>query len=182
MNARPLALPEVLLVEPTVFADARGAFFESYNARAFSALVGREVSFVQDNHSVSGPGVLRGLHCQVAPFAQAKLVRVVAGEIFDVAVDLRRSSPTYGQWAGARLSAANRLQLYIPEGFAHGFVVIGPGAEVLYKATTFYEPAAERTLRWDDPAIGIDWPLTGAPVLSARDADAEPLGNAVIFE
>ncbi len=181
MKAIPTSLPGVLVIEPAVFGDARGAFFESWNRRAFSNLVGREVDFVQDNHSVSGRGVLRGLHYQLDPRAQGKLVRVVAGEVFDVAVDLRRSSPTFGRWAGERLSAANRRMMWIPEGFAHGFLVLSGTAEFLYKTSDYYAPEQERTLLWNDPAIGVAWPLDGAPILKAKDAAGTPLSAAESF-
>ena len=180
MQAMPTALPGVLLLEPRVFGDDRGHFFESYNARVFSAAVGREVVFVQDNQSRSVRGVLRGLHYQVRQ-PQGKLVRVLAGEIFDVVVDLRRSASTFGRWAGFRLSAANRHQLWIPEGYAHGFLAVSEEAEVLYKTTDFYAPADERCVAWNDPAIGIEWPLTGVPTLSPKDASAPRLAEAETF-
>jgi dTDP-4-dehydrorhamnose 3,5-epimerase len=180
VKAIPTAIADVLLIEPAVFGDARGAFFESWNRRAFSALVGREVEFVQDNHSISARNVLRGLHYQVSK-PQGKLVRVVAGEVFDAAVDLRRSSPTFGKWAGARLSADNRRMMWIPEGFAHGFLVLSERAEFLYKTTNYYAPEHERTLLWNDPAIGVAWPVEGAPVLKPKDADGTPLASAETF-
>ena len=180
MEVLATALPGVLVLEPRVFGDARGHFFESYNARDFSAAVGREVAFVQDNQSRSAQGVLRGLHYQVRQ-PQGKLVRVLAGEIFDVAVDVRRSSPTFGQWACAVLSAENRRQLWIPEGYAHGFLVLSELADVLYKTTDFYAPAHERCVAWNDPAIGIRWPLEDSPLLSARDAAAPLLADAETF-
>lgn len=181
MKATPTAIPEVLVVEPRVFGDERGFFFESWNERAFSGLVGRDVRFVQDNHSSSSRGVLRGLHYQVAPHPQGKLVRVTLGEVFDVAVDLRRASPTFGRWVGERLSAENRRMLWIPEGFAHGFLVLSERAEFLYKATDYYSPGHERALAWNDPAVGIDWPLDAEPVLKARDASAPRLDRAETF-
>ena len=181
MKAIPTAIADVLVIEPTVFGDARGAFFESWNRRAFAELVGREVEFVQDNHSASTRGVLRGLHYQLAPRAQGKLVRVVAGEVFDVAVDLRRSSPTFGRWVGERLSAGNRRMMWIPEGFAHGFVVLSESADFLYKTTDYYAPTHERTLLWNDPAVGVAWPLEGAPVLKPKDAAGAPLAGAETF-
>lgn len=163
-------LPGLVLFEPTVFDDDRGAFFESFNAARFREATGLEVDFVQDNHSVSGEGVLRGLHYQVAPHAQGKLVRVVAGAVFDVAVDIRPDSGTFGRWAGLELSAANRRQLWIPPGFAHGFLALKDRTEFLYKVTAPWHRDSERTLSWDDPAIGIDWPLGGRrPVLSEKD-------------
>jgi len=173
-------LPGVLILEPRVFADERGFFFESFNARTFHQVTGVDCSFVQDNHSRSQRGVLRGLHYQVQQ-AQGKLIRVIAGEVYDVAVDIRRGSPTFGQWNGVRLSAENKRQLWLPEGFAHGFLVLSEFAELLYKATDYYAPAHERCIRWDDPTLAIAWPLAGPPLLSAKDraglalADAEPL-------
>jgi dTDP-4-dehydrorhamnose 3,5-epimerase len=181
VKAIPTAIADVLVIEPAVFGDARGAFFESWNQRGFSQLVGREVVFVQDNHSASTRGVLRGLHYQIAPRAQGKLVRVVAGEVFDVAVDLRRSSPTFGRWVGERLSAGNRRMMWIPEGFAHGFVVISETADFLYKTTDYYAPTHERTLLWNDPAVGVAWPLEGEPVLKPKDAAGTPLAAAETF-
>ena len=180
MKAIATAIPEVLVLEPVVFGDVRGAFFESWNRRAFAALVGRDVDFVQDNHSSSARGVLRGLHYQVRQ-AQGKLVRVIAGEVFDVAVDLRRSSKTFGRWVGERLSAANRRIMWIPEGFAHGFLVLSEDAEFLYKTTDYYAPEHERTLLWNDPALGIAWPLSGEPVLKGKDAAGLPLARAETF-
>ena len=175
------ALPEVLLVKPQVFEDARGFFFESFNRRDWLAATGIDCRFVQDNHSRSTRGVLRGLHYQLPPAAQSKLVRVVAGEIYDVAVDLRRSSATFGQWVGHRLSAENRLQMWIPEGFAHGFLVLSETAEFLYKVTDYYAPQQERVIRWDDPALQIAWPGGVAPILSARDAAAPLLQGTDCF-
>ena len=180
MKAIATAIPDVLVIEPAVFGDARGFFFESWNARALAKLVGREVQFVQDNHSASGRGVLRGLHYQVQQ-SQGKLVRVVAGEVFDVAVDLRRSSPTFGRWVGEYLSAQNRRMMWVPEGFAHGFLVTSDAAEFLYKTTDYYAPEHERTLLWNDPAIAIAWPLDGAPVLKPKDAAGTPLAAAQSF-
>ena len=164
-----------------MFGDARGAFFESWNRRAFSELVGRDVDFVQDNHSISARNVLRGLHYQLDPRAQGKLVRVVAGEVFDVAVDLRRSSPTFGRWTGERLSASNRRMMWIPEGFAHGFLVLSETAEFLYKTSDYYAPGQERTLLWNDAAVGVEWPLDGAPVLKPKDAAGTPLAAVDTF-
>jgi len=179
MKATPTALPEVLLIEPRVFGDARGFFFESYNRRALTAVgVGEE--FVQDNHSRSARGVLRGLHYQVQ-HAQGKLVRVTEGEVFDVVVDLRRSSPTFARSVGVNLSAENRRMLWIPPGFAHGFLVLSDVAEFLYKTTDYWYPEFERTLLWNDPALGIDWPLTGAPMLAAKDSAGTPLAQAEAY-
>lgn len=170
------ALPGALIIEPKVFGDDRGFFLESWNAAAFRAL-GLDLTFVQDNHSRSARGVLRGLHFQ-NPHPQGKLVRVVAGRAWDVAVDLRRSSPHFGQWAGVELSAANKRMFWVPEGFAHGFVALEDGTDFLYKCTALYEPAHEHALAWDDPAVGIDWPLEGiTPLLSAKDQAAKPLSQ-----
>ncbi|KTS92661.1 dTDP-4-dehydrorhamnose 3,5-epimerase [Pseudomonas parafulva] len=168
MNVIPTTLPEVLIIEPKVFGDSRGFFFESFNAREFARLTGAKVEFVQDNHSRSGRGVLRGLHYQVAN-TQGKLVRVVQGEIRDVAVDVRRHSPTFGQWVAVHLSAENHRQLWIPAGFAHGFAVMGDSAEFLYKTTDYYNPQADRCIRWNDPTLAIDWGLQQPPVLSDKD-------------
>lgn len=167
------AIPDVLVLEPRVFTDDRGSFFESYNERAFTAAVGRDVRFVQDNHSRSLRGVLRGLHYQVRQ-PQGKLVRAVQGVVFDVAVDIRPESPTVGRWVGVELSAENRRQLWIPPGLAHGFVVRSEIAEVLYKVTAYYAPEHERCIRWDDPVLAIDWGLTEPPRLSPKDARGEP--------
>lgn len=180
MKATPLAISDVVLFEPKVFGDPRGFFFESFNQRAFEEVVGRSVHFVQDNHSRSTRGVLRGLHYQVQQ-PQGKLVRVVQGEVFDVAVDIRRDSATFGQWVGAFLSAENKHQLWVPEGFAHGFVVLTDTAEFLYKTTDFYAPSHERCIRWDDPALGIDWPINEPPALSAKDAQGALLAQAEVF-
>jgi dTDP-4-dehydrorhamnose 3,5-epimerase len=180
MKALPTALDGLLVVEPTIFGDDRGLFYESWNRRDFNALVGRDVDFVQDNYSRSVRGVLRGLHYQVKR-PQGKLVRVISGEVFDVAVDLRRSSPTFGRWAGETLSGENRRMLWIPEGFAHGFVVLSDSAEFLYKATDYYAPEHERTLLWNDPALGIAWPLEGPPILKAKDAAAARFADAETF-
>jgi dTDP-4-dehydrorhamnose 3,5-epimerase len=166
-------LPEVLVLEPKVFGDERGFFLESFNQRAFDAAVGYPVTFVQDNHSRSARGVLRGLHYQLPPHAQGKLVRVTAGRVFDVAVDMRRSSPQYGRWAGVELSGENHRQMWVPPGFAHGFLVLSDSADFLYKTTDYYAPTAEASVRWDDPDLAIPWPLDGqAPTLSAKDAVA----------
>lgn len=174
------AIPGVLILDPKVFGDARGFFFESFNARDFANATGLNVEFVQDNHSKSTRGVLRGLHYQIE-HAQGKLVRVVHGEVFDVAVDLRRSSPTFGRWVGERLSAENHKQLWLPPGFAHGFVVLSESAEFLYKTTDYWYPEYERSLRWNDPAIGIDWPIDTQPLLAPKDAAAKPLAEAECF-
>ncbi len=170
MKATPCKITGVFLIEPKVFGDERGFFYESFNARAFNEATGREWTFVQDNHSKSSKGVLRGLHYQTIQ-PQGKLVRVVAGEVFDVAVDIRKDSPTYGQWVGEILSAANNRQLWVPPGLAHGFVVLSDTAEFLYKTTDFYAPAHERCIAWNDPTLAIAWPEMGmAPILSAKDA------------
>lgn len=176
MKVTPMAIADVLLLEPKVHGDARGFFLEAWNRRAFAQAVGRDVEFVQDNHSSSARHVLRGLHYQVVR-PQAKLVRVVEGEVFDVAVDLRRSSPTFGRWIGERLSAQNHRMMWIPEGFAHGFLVLSERAQFLYKTGDYYAPEGDRSLRWNDPSVGIVWPIAGEPVLSAKDAQA-PLFDA----
>jgi len=180
MKATPLAIPEVILIEPKVFGDDRGFFFESFNQAKFEAAIGRQVTFVQDNHSRSVKNVLRGLHYQIQQ-PQGKLVRVVQGEVFDVAVDLRKSSPTFGQWVGEILSAENKRQLWVPEGFAHGFVVLSNTAEFLYKTTDYYAPEHERCIAWNDPAIAIQWPLDDAPALSAKDQQGKLLAAAEHF-
>ena len=180
MKAIATAIPDVLVIEPAVFGDARGFFFESWNQRSFATLVGAEADFVQDNHSASGAGVLRGLHYQVKQ-AQGKLVRVVKGEVFDVVVDLRRSSPTFGKWVGERLSEENHRMMWVPVGFAHGFLVLSERAEFVYKTTDYYAPEHERTLLWNDPAVGVQWPLTGAPLLKPKDATGTPLADAETF-
>ena len=176
MHVTETAIPDVLMIEPKVFGDSRGFFFESWNARAFAA-AGIEASFVQDNHSRSHRGVLRGLHYQIE-HAQGKLVRVIEGEVFDVAVDLRRSSATFGRNIGVALSAANRRMLFIPPGFAHGFLVVSDTAEFLYKTTDYWYPEHERTLLWNDAALGIDWPQGVVPALAAKDAAGVPLASA----
>lgn len=180
MQVIQTALPDVLIIEPKVFGDSRGFFMESYNARRFREVTGLDVDFVQDNHSRSGKGVLRGLHYQIRQ-PQGKLVRVVRGSVFDVAVDLRRNSPAFGKWAGVELSEDNHRQLWIPPGFGHGFLVLSESADFLYKATDYYAPEHERCVRWDDPAVAIAWPLDGEPVLSAKDRDGKPLGEAEVF-
>lgn len=180
MHIIQTAIPDVLILEPKVFGDERGFFFESFNARAFSEATGLNPNFVQDNHSRSQRGVLRGLHYQVQQ-AQGKLVRVSAGEVYDVAVDLRRQSPTFGQWVGAHLSAENKRQMWVPEGFAHGFVVLSEFAEFLYKTTDYYAPAHERCIRWNDPKLAIDWPLQEEPRLSAKDQQGLSFDEAEVF-
>lgn len=182
MHVTATGLPEVLILEPQTFGDDRGFFLESYNRKRFGEAVGRDLDFVQDNHSRSAKGVLRGLHFQLEPKAQGKLIRVVAGAIFDVAVDVRRSSPRFGQWIGVELSVGNRRQLWIPEGFAHGFLTLSDSADVLYKASDFYSPSDERSVIWNDPTIAIDWPLEGEPVLSAKDAGAPLLAAAATYD
>ena len=180
MNATPLAIPEVILFEPKVFGDARGFFFESFNQAKFNAAVGRDVAFVQDNHSRSAKNVLRGLHYQIKQ-PQGKLVRVTQGEVFDVAVDLRKSSPTFGKWVGEVLSAENKRQLWVPEGFGHGFLVLSESAEFLYKTTDYWAPEFERCVAWNDAELGIDWPSQAQPLLSAKDAAGQPLSTAEVF-
>lgn len=179
-QATPTALPEVLILEPKVFGDERGFFFESYNQRDFAQATGLQVTFVQDNHSRSARNVLRGLHYQVQQ-PQGKLVRVVQGEVYDVAVDLRKSSAHFGRWVGVHLSAENKRQLWIPAGFAHGFVVLSDTAEFLYKTTDYYAPAHERCIRWDDPAMDIRWPISAPPILAAKDAAGKLLAEAEVF-
>lgn len=173
MKVTKTAIEGVLIVEPRVFGDERGFFMETFNQKAFDDAIGRHVEFVQDNHSSSTRGVLRGMHYQKPPFAQGKLVRVTRGAVYDVAVDIRPGSETYGQWVGAELTEDNRRQLWIPEGLAHGFLVTSERADFLYKTTNFYAPQAEGALRWNDPDVGIAWPATGAaPTLAAKDASA----------
>lgn len=169
MNVIKTDIPDILIFEPKVFGDDRGFFFESFSQKVFEEAVGRKVEFVQDNHSKSCKGVLRGLHYQLEPYAQGKLVRCVAGEVFDVAVDIRKSSPTFGRWVGVNLSAENKRQLWIPEGFAHGFYVLSNTAEFIYKATNFYEPSAESGIIWYDEKLSIKWPLDGRPLISDKD-------------
>ena len=180
MKVTATAIPDVLVLEPRVFEDNRGFFLESYNQKRFDDAVGRNVHFLQDNHSRSVRHVLRGLHYQIHQ-PQGKLVHVIAGEVFDVAVDLRRSSPTFGKFVSMVLSAANKKQLWIPEGFAHGFLVLSEAAEFLYKTTDYYSPQDERCVIWNDPAIGIDWPKDGEPILSAKDLLGLPLSKAEVF-
>lgn len=180
MQLQTTNIPEVLIFEPKVFGDDRGFFYESFNERRFNELTGLDASFLQDNHSKSAKNVLRGLHYQIRQ-PQGKLVRVVAGEVFDVAVDVRKSSPTFGHWVGVTLSAENKRQLWIPEGFAHGFVVTSESAEFLYKTTDYWAPEFERSILWNDPAIGIDWPITDAPLLSGKDQIGKLLADAEVF-
>jgi dTDP-4-dehydrorhamnose 3,5-epimerase len=178
MKATPLAIPDVILLEPRVFGDDRGFFFESYNRQAFSEAAGVDPDFVQDNHSRSVKGVLRGLHYQLPPKAQGKLVRVVSGEVFDVAVDIRLDSATFGKWVGEVLSADNKRQMWIPPGFAHGFLTLSETAEFIYKTTDYYSPEHERCIRWDDESIGISWPLSVRPVLSVKDMQGSALNGS----
>ncbi len=183
MIVQRLSIPEVILITPKVYGDARGYFYESFNAKRFYELTASDVPFVQDNHSSSVLGTLRGLHYQIAPHGQGKLVRVVEGAVFDVVVDLRRSSPSFGQWTSAILSAENQQQLWIPQGFAHGFLTLTDTAQFLYKTTDYYAPQAERCIAWNDPQIGIDWPsLSVAPVLSAKDQTGMTLSAAECFK
>jgi dTDP-4-dehydrorhamnose 3,5-epimerase len=180
MKVTPLNIPDVLLIEPEIFGDDRGFFFESFNQNKFEAAVGHKINFVQDNHSKSVKGVLRGLHYQLPPKAQGKLVRVIQGEVFDVALDLRQSSPTFGKWVGEILSSDNKKQLWIPEGFAHGFVTLSDSAEFLYKTTDFYSKGHERVIRWDDDAIDILWPMKEVS-LSGKDQIAPSFKDAECF-
>lgn len=181
MKATPLAIPDVVLFEPTVYGDGRGFFFESFNRAQFEQAIGRELNFVQDNHSKSAQNVLRGLHYQIEQ-AQGKLVRVVSGEVFDVAVDIRKNSPTFGHWVGVKLSAENKKQLWVPEGFAHAFMTLSDHAEFLYKATDYWAPQHERCIAWNDPEIAIDWPtVNAAPVLSAKDSAGSALKDADVY-
>lgn len=181
MKTIPTAIPDVLVIEPTVFGDARGFFFESYNREVFRDATGLDVDFVQDNHSKSQRGVLRGLHYQLPPRAQGKLVRVVAGEVFDVAVDIRRTSPTFGQWVSEVLSAENKKQLWIPAGFAHGYCTLSATAEFLYKTTDYYAPEYERCIIWNDARLNIKWPGGITPILSGKDAGAIRFIEAEVF-
>lgn len=180
MDIISFAMPGILEIEPTVFGDDRGFFFESFNQKAFADKAGVECQFVQDNHSRSAQGVLRGLHYQIQQ-PQGKLVRAVVGEVFDVAVDIRRSSPTFSQWVGCLLSAENKKQLWVPPGFAHGFLVLSEVAEVLYKTTDYYAPQHERSILWNDPALAIAWPLSGEPILSPKDQAGQLLKQAEVF-
>lgn len=179
MNVIKTAIPDVLIFEPKVFGDERGFFFESFNHKLFEEAVGYPVTFVQDNHSKSSKGVLRGLHYQLPPHAQGKLVRCVAGEVFDVAVDIRKSSPTFGQWVGVHLSGDNKRQLWIPEGFAHGFLTLSESADFLYKTTSYYKPHSERTILWCDSELNIDWHFDSVPKLSEKDKVALPLSMMI---
>ncbi len=180
MKATRLCIPDVVLLEPRVFGDDRGFFFESFNQQRFKEVIGRNVDFVQDNHSRSAKGVLRGLHYQIQQ-PQGKLVRVTEGEVFDVAVDLRKSSPTFGKWVGAMLSAENKHQLWVPEGFAHGFVVLSETAEFLYKTTDYYAPLHERCVRWNDQTLAIEWPAGIHPILSTKDTHGKFFAEAEVF-
>ncbi len=180
MNVVSTTIPDVVVIEPKVFGDARGFFYESFNQKQFEALTGVSKQFVQDNHSRSARNVLRGLHYQVRQ-PQGKLVRVIAGEVFDVVVDIRRSSPTFGKWFGLNLSADNKRMLWIPEGFAHGFVVLSEYAEFLYKTTDYWAPEHERSIMWNDPDLAIEWPLDGEPLLSAKDKAGKPFREAEVF-
>jgi dTDP-4-dehydrorhamnose 3,5-epimerase len=181
MTITPTKIPDVFIIEPKVFGDERGFFFESFNQKNFTEKTGITSEFVQDNHSRSVQGVLRGLHYQIQ-HTQGKLLRVIAGEIFDVAVDMRKSSPTFGEWVGCILSAENKRQFWVPPGFAHGFLVTSDIAEVLYKTTDYYAPNYERSLLWNDPDVGIDWPLNGiTPILSVKDQEGQPLKTAEFF-
>lgn len=179
MKVTPLAISDVLLIEPKVFGDERGFFYESYNHKAFQEATGLDVEFVQDNHSRSAKSVLRGLHYQQPPKAQGKLVRAVVGEVFDVAVDVRKGSPTFGKWVGEVLSADNKRQLWIPPGFAHGFLVLSEMAEFLYKTTDYYAPEYERCIVWNDSDLSIQWPLTAPPLVSGKDAAGKPFSEAL---
>jgi len=181
MEITPTKIPDVLIIEPEVFGDDRGFFFESFNKKSFEESTGIKADFVQDNHSKSTKGVLRGLHYQIKQ-PQGKLVRVVSGEVFDVAVDLRKSSGTFGQWTGLTLSAENKRQLWIPQGFAHGFIVLSDFAEFLYKTTDYYAPEHERCIKWDDAELEIDWQYTGEPVVSAKDANGATFKESDYFE
>ena len=182
MRVTPAHIPEILIIEPTVFGDDRGYFLESFNQRDWKEQTGLQTVFVQDNHSRSIRGVLRGLHYQLPPSAQAKLVRCTVGEIFDVAVDIRRHSKTFGQWYSCLLSARNKVQLWIPEGFAHGFMVLSEEAEVQYKTTAYYDQKADRSILWNDPELKIDWPKHLSPVLSAKDEAGKRFNQADLFE
>jgi dTDP-4-dehydrorhamnose 3,5-epimerase len=181
MNVIQTKIPDVLIIEPQVFGDERGFFYESFNENLFTEKTGVKTNFVQDNHSRSARNVLRGLHYQIQQ-AQGKLVRVVVGEVFDVAVDIRKSSPTFGQWVGCLLSAENKRIFWVPPGFAHGFLVLSEAAEFLYKTTDYYAPQYERSILWNDPDLAIDWPGTGEPILSAKDKAGQPLKSAEVFE
>jgi dTDP-4-dehydrorhamnose 3,5-epimerase len=182
LKVTPTRIPEVLVIEPKVFGDPRGFFYESFNQEAFNNATGMQVQFVQDNHSRSSKGVLRGLHYQLPPFAQGKLVRCTRGAVWDVAVDIRKSSPTFGQWVGMELTEENHQQFWIPPGFAHGFVVLSDTADFLYKTTAYYAPTHDRCIRWDDPALGIEWPATDSIFqLSAKDEAGKLFAQAEVF-
>ena len=181
MKVTPLNIPDVLLIEPRVFEDARGFFFESFNLNEFKEVTSLDITFVQDNHSKSAKGVLRGLHYQLAPYAQGKLVRVIQGEVLDVAVDIRESSPTCGQYIAEILSSVNRKQIYIPEGFAHGFLTLSDTSEFLYKTTNFYQPENERSILWNDPNLNIQWPKDLKIQLSDKDLAGNPFNSSQIF-
>jgi dTDP-4-dehydrorhamnose 3,5-epimerase len=184
VKVTPTTIPDVLMIEPSVFEDQRGFFFESFNQKAFNKAIGRKVEFVQDNHSRSVKGVLRGLHYQQEPYAQGKLIRVVKGEVFDVAVDLRQSSPTFGLWVGVYLTAENKKQLWIPEGFAHGFLVMSEEVEFLYKTTDYWQPEAERILLWNDPSIRVEWPKLDkldSLIISEKDMNGQPFHDCEVF-
>lgn len=182
MKVTDTKISDVKIIEPTVFEDERGFFFESFNQKEFEEAIGRKVTFVQDNHSKSSKGVLRGLHYQLPPHAQGKLVRVAHGEVFDVAVDIRKSSPTFGQWVAETLSAENKKQLWIPEGFAHGFITLSDTAEFLYKTTAFYSSVSDRSILWKDSDIGVDWGLVESPSVSSKDANAGTFENSEVFK
>ena len=181
MKVIPTAIPDVLIIEPRVFGDERGFLYESFNERVLSDIAGRDVHFVQDNHSRSIRNTLRGLHYQIR-HSQAKLLRVTSGEIHDVVVDIRRSSPTFGRWIGVRLSADNRRMIWIPKGFAHGFTVLSDAAECLYKVSDYWAPEFERTLLWNDPGLRIDWPITGEPIIAPKDRVGTPFSRAEVFD
>ncbi|AVT58105.1 dTDP-4-dehydrorhamnose 3,5-epimerase [Pectobacterium versatile] len=181
MNIIDTKITDLKIIEPAVFGDERGFFFESFNKKKFEEAVGYSVDFVQDNHSKSSQGVLRGLHYQLAPHAQGKLVRCVEGEVFDAAVDIRKSSPTFGQWVGVYLSAENKRQFWIPAGFAHGFVTLSKTAEFLYKTTNYYAPQSDRGILWNDETIGIEWPMSVEPILSEKDKNAKKFSEADVF-
>jgi dTDP-4-dehydrorhamnose 3,5-epimerase len=181
MNVVATQIPDVLILEPKIYSDARGFFFESFNSRVFTQSTGLSPDFVQDNHSCSSQGVLRGLHYQVHQ-PQGKLMRVIAGKVFDVAVDLRKQSPTFGQWVGEILSAENKRMMWVPQGFAHGFLVLSDHAEFLYKTTDYYAPQHERCIRWNDPTLNIHWPIDTSPLLSNKDTQGASLCDAEVFE
>ena len=181
MNVIPTHIPDVLIIEPRIFGDDRGFFFESYNEKSFAEKIGISPKFVQDNHSLSTKNVLRGLHYQIQE-TQGKLVRVISGEVLDIAVDIRRSSPTFGQWASCLLSAENKRQFWVPEGFAHGFVVLSDSAEFLYKTTNYYAPQYDRVILWNDPDLGVDWQLKGEPILSDKDKAGKRFKEADLFD